>query len=151
EDAEKKATEERSRGRPSSVFCFVFLRGLCLEFRTFLGGEKGRRASLRAVIWWLPSRPENRKQEARVDYIIPSLSALLEPLRGCFRQEAFDNFRHVVAAWLLCPGTRPLSEVWQASSLSARLHFDAIYHLFSSASWGWDEVGALLCLMALAR
>ncbi len=86
-----------------------------------------------------------------MDYIIPSLSALLEPLRPCFRVEAFDNFRHVAAAWILCPGTRTLSEVWQVCALSARRHFDAIYHLFSSAEWDFDEVGALLCLMILAR
>jgi hypothetical protein len=86
-----------------------------------------------------------------VDHIIPSLAELLEPFRHCFRFEAFDNFRHVVAAWILCPGTRTLSEVWQASALPARRHFDAIYHLFSSAEWEWDEIGALLCLVLLAR
>src|SRR4051812_35519410 len=84
-----------------------------------------------------------------MDHLIPSFADLLAHFRPCFRQEAFDNFRHVVAAWLLCPGTRTLSEVWQVSSLPARLHFDAIYHLFSSASWDWDEVGSLLCLLLL--
>lgn len=86
-----------------------------------------------------------------MDYIIPSLADLLAPFRPCFRIEAFDNFKHVVAAWLVCPGTRTLSEVWQVSALPARRHFDAIHHLFSSAEWDWDEVGALLCLMLLVR
>jgi hypothetical protein len=34
-----------------------------------------------------------------VDQILPSLVELLAPFRGCFRQEAFLTFQHVVAAW----------------------------------------------------
>lgn len=86
-----------------------------------------------------------------MDHIIPSLAELLAAFRGCFRQEAFYNFQHVAVAWLLCPGPRTLTEVWQASALAGRKHFDAIYHLFSSATWDWDEVGALLCLLLLTH
>jgi hypothetical protein len=86
-----------------------------------------------------------------MDYIIPSLAQLLEPFGRCFRQEAFFNFQHVVVAWLLCPGPRTLTEVWQISALASRKHFDAIYHLFGSAQWDWDEIGALLCLLLLTH
>lgn len=86
-----------------------------------------------------------------MDHIIPSLTELLDPFRCCFRQEVFFNFRHVVVAWLLCLGPRTLTEVWQASALAGRKHFDAIYHLFSSAKWDWDEVGAIFCLLIVTH
>jgi hypothetical protein len=86
-----------------------------------------------------------------VDQIIPSLAELLAPFRPCFRQEAFLNFQHVLVAWLLCPGTRTLTEVWQVCSLRSRRHFSAIYHLFAYARWDWDELGAILCLLILTH
>jgi hypothetical protein len=86
-----------------------------------------------------------------VDQVIPSLAELLGHFRPCFRAEAFDNFRHVFVAWLLCPGTRTLTEVWQASALASRRHWTAIYHLFAYAKWDWDELGAILCLLVLAH
>jgi DDE superfamily endonuclease len=86
-----------------------------------------------------------------MDYVIPSLVALLAPFRSAFRQEAFATFQHVLVAWLLCPGTRTLTEVWQVSALAGKRHFDAIYHLFGSASWDWDEIGILLCLLLLTH
>lgn len=84
-----------------------------------------------------------------MEYITPSFLALLEPFRPCFRAEAFANFQSVVVAWLLTPGTRTLTEVWQLSPSLARKHFDAIYHLFAHAQWEWDELGAILCLLLL--
>jgi len=86
-----------------------------------------------------------------MDYIIPSFVDLLAPFRHCFRQEAFANFQHVLVAWLLCPGPRTLTEVWQASALAGRKHHDAIYHLFGSAVWDWDELGTILCLYIVTR
>src|SRR3977135_2855365 len=86
-----------------------------------------------------------------MDYLIPSLAQLLDPFRPCFRDEAFFNFQHVVVAWLLCPGPRTLTEVWQISALASRKHFDAIYHLFGKAQWDWDELGALLSLLLLTH
>jgi hypothetical protein len=86
-----------------------------------------------------------------VDQIIPSLTELLAPFRPCFRQEAFLNFQQVFVAWILCPGTRTLTEVWQVCSLRSRRHYTAIYHLFRSAKWDWDELGAILCLLILTH
>jgi hypothetical protein len=86
-----------------------------------------------------------------VDQVIPSLAELPGHFRPCFRQEAFVNFQHVFVAWLLCPGTRTLSEVWQVCSLRSRRHYTAIYHLFASAKWDWDELGAILCLLILTH
>src|SRR5438128_1365329 len=85
----------------------------------------------------LPHRPERPRRRPAVDQVIPSLAQLLDPFRGCFRQEAFLNFQHVFVAWLLCPGTRTLTEVWQVCSLRSRRHFTAIYHLFAYAKWDW--------------
>jgi hypothetical protein len=86
-----------------------------------------------------------------VDQIIPSLAELLGHFRGCFRAEAFANFQHVCVAWLLCPGTRTLTEVWQVCSLQERRHWTAIFHLFAQAKWDWDELGAILCLLLITR
>ena len=86
-----------------------------------------------------------------MDQVIPSLAELLAPFRGCFRQEVFVNFQHLLVAWLLCPGRRTLTEVWQVCSLRARRHYTALYHLFAAARWDWDEVGAIFCLLLLTH
>jgi hypothetical protein len=84
-----------------------------------------------------------------MDYLIPSLAELLAPLRYCFRQEVFATFQIIAVAWMVCPGPRTLSEVWQATGLAAQRHWDCIYALFASAKWDWDEIGALLILLIL--
>lgn len=83
-----------------------------------------------------------------MDYVIPSLAELLGRFRSCFRLEAFATFQHVVAAWLVCPGPRRLTEVFQASALTGR-HFSVIYHLFARAAWRWHELGAALLLLLI--
>jgi hypothetical protein len=87
-----------------------------------------------------------------VAYVIPSLLSLLDAFRRCFRLEAFDNFRHAVAAWLLCLGRRTLSEVFQAGGLPAGKHFSALYHLFGRAVWksGFQRHLALLLVSRFA-
>jgi hypothetical protein len=86
-----------------------------------------------------------------MDHLTPSLAALLAPLQSCFRAEVFTTFQAVVAAWMICPGPRTLSEVWQVCSRAGQCHWDAIYSLFASAHWDWDELGALLCLVLLTQ
>jgi hypothetical protein len=85
-----------------------------------------------------------------VAYIIPSLAALLDAFRACFRAEAFDNFRHAVAAWLICLGRRTLSEVCQAGGVAPGKHHGSLYHLFSSAAWKPD-LHERLALLLVAR
>src|SRR4051812_13919474 len=85
-----------------------------------------------------------------MDHVTVSLTELLGHFRGCFaRPESFEVFQPVVVAWILCLRGRTLSEVWQLTGLGSRMHFDAIYSLFSSAKWDWDELGTLLCLLLL--
>jgi hypothetical protein len=84
-------------------------------------------------------------------YLIPSFAELLAPLRDCFRQEVFDTFRLLVAAWALCPGPHTLSEVWQATGLAAKRHHDLAYALFHSAKWDWDDLGKILLLLIAVR
>jgi hypothetical protein len=86
-----------------------------------------------------------------MNHLTLALAELLAPLQTCFRVEVFTTFQAVVAAWLICPGPRTLSEVWQASSLAGKCHYDAIYSLFGAAQWSWDEIGALLCLLILTQ
>src|SRR4051812_32071723 len=86
-----------------------------------------------------------------MDYLIPSLAQLLLPFQNCFRVEVFLTFRTVCAAWLLTPGPRTLTEVWQATGLAAKRHIDLIYSLFRSAQWDWDELGVILALSILSR
>jgi hypothetical protein len=86
-----------------------------------------------------------------VEHLIPSLAALLEGFAGCFRQEVFETFRLMVAAWAVCPGPHTISEVWQATGLAAKRHHDLAYALFRSARWDWDDLGKVLILLIVAQ
>jgi hypothetical protein len=87
-----------------------------------------------------------------VDHVTVSLVELLGQFRGCFaRPESFTVFQHVVVAWVLCLRCRTLTEVWQLTGLGPKMHFDAIYSLFASAQWDWDECGTLLCVILLTH
>jgi hypothetical protein len=87
-----------------------------------------------------------------VEHLTVSLAGLLGQFRGCFaRPESFAVFEPVVAAWVLCLPCRTLTEVWQLTGLGPKMHYDAIYSLFASAKWDWDELGVLLCLLVLAH
>jgi hypothetical protein len=86
-----------------------------------------------------------------VEHVTVSLADLLGQFRGCFaRPESFAVFQPVVVAWALCLRCRTLTEVWQLTGLGPKMHYDAIYSLFASAKWDWDELGVLLCLLILA-
>ena len=86
-----------------------------------------------------------------MDQLIPTLAALLEGFADCFRQETFQTFGLIVAAWALCPGPHTISEVWQATGLAAKRHHDLAYALFSSARWDWDDLGKVLMLLIAAH
>jgi hypothetical protein len=85
-----------------------------------------------------------------VEHLTVSLAELLGQFRGCFaRPESFAVFQPVVVAWFLCLRCRTLTEVWQLTGLGPKMHYDAIFSLFASAKWDWDELGVLLCLLIL--
>ena len=87
-----------------------------------------------------------------MDHLTVSLVELLGQFSGCFaRRESFAVFEQVVVAWILCLRGRTLTEVWQLTGLGPKMHFDAIYSLFASAKWDWDELGTLLCLLLLTH
>ena len=87
-----------------------------------------------------------------MEHLTVSLSELLGPFRCCFgRPESFAVFQPVVVAWILCLRCRTLTEVWQLTGLGPKMHYDAIYSLFASAKWDWDELGVLLCLLLLTH
>ena len=87
-----------------------------------------------------------------VEHLTVSLAELLGHFSGCFaRPESFTVFQPVVAAWVLCLRSRTLTEVWQLTGLGPKMHYDAIYSLFASAKWDWDELGVLLCLLLLTH
>ena len=87
-----------------------------------------------------------------MDPVTVSLAESIGPFRVCFaRSESFAVFESVAAAWILCLRCRTLTEVWQLTGLGSQMHFDAIYSLFSSAQWDWDEIGVLLCLYILTH
>ena len=52
-----------------------------------------------------------------MDQLIPSLAALVEPFRDCFRIEVFYTFQILIAGWIICLGPHTISEVWQATGL----------------------------------
>ena len=92
------------------------------------------------------------RQEARVmDQLIPSLAVLVEGFRGCFRQEVFVTFQHLLVGWIVAPGPRTVSEVWQATGRAGTHHWDTAYSFFSSAKWEWDEVGKILVLLVVTK
>jgi DDE superfamily endonuclease len=87
-----------------------------------------------------------------MEYLTVSLVELLGHFSGCFaRRESFAVFEPVVVAWILCLRCRTLTEVWQLTGLGPKMHYDAIYSLFASAKWDWDELGTLLCLLILTH
>jgi DDE superfamily endonuclease len=86
-----------------------------------------------------------------MDQLIPSLAALVEGLRDCFRQEVFETFKALLAAWVICPGRHTLSEVWQATGLAAKRHHDTAYAVFHSAVWEWDDLGKVLATLLVAQ
>src|SRR5436190_12869908 len=87
-----------------------------------------------------------------VEHLTVSLAELLGHFRDCFaRPESFAVFQPVVVAWILCLRCRTLTEVWQLTGLGPVMHYDAVYSLFSSAKWDWDELGVLLCLLILTH
>lgn len=86
-----------------------------------------------------------------MDQLIPSLAVLVDAFRDCFRREVFQTFQHVLVGWIVCPGPRTLSEVWQATGRAASHHWDTAYSLFASAHWEWDELGKILALLIVAR
>ena len=100
----------------------------------------------------MPHHHPPARQEARVvDQLIPTLAALVEGFRPCFRAEVFRTFEHILVGWIVCPGPRTISEVWQATGRAARHHHDTAYSLFRSAVWDWDELGKILVLVIVAR
>jgi hypothetical protein len=87
-----------------------------------------------------------------MEHLTVALAELLGHFPGCFaRPESFAVFQQVVVAWVLCLRCRTLTEVWQLTGLGPKMHYDAIYSLFASASWDWDELGVLLCLLLLTH
>ena len=79
-----------------------------------------------------------------MDQLIPSLAALVEPFRDCFRIEVFHTFQILIAGWIVCLGPHTISEVWQATGLAAKRHHDTAYAVFHSAAWEWDDLGMVL-------
>lgn len=87
-----------------------------------------------------------------MDYLIPSLAALVDTFRPAFaRPEVFATFHHLLAGWVVALGPRTLSEVWQATGRSATHHWDTAYSFFATAKWEWDDLGKLLALSVVAR
>jgi len=86
-----------------------------------------------------------------MNQLIPSLAELVGHFRDCFRVEVFQTFQALLAGWIVCNGTRTISEVWQATGLAARRHHDTAYAVFHSAVWEWDDLGIVLATLILAH
>ena len=86
-----------------------------------------------------------------MDQLIPSLAALVEPFRDCFRIEVFHTFQILIAGWIVCLGPHTISEVWQATGLAAQRHHDTAYAVFHSAVWEWEDLGMVLTTLVLTH
>jgi DDE superfamily endonuclease len=84
-----------------------------------------------------------------MEYLTSPNLEILAHFRSCFRIEAFHNFQHFFAAWILAVGPRTLSEIWQFSPGANNKHHDAIYHFFADAQWRWDDLGKILTLLLI--
>lgn len=81
-----------------------------------------------------------------MDLLIPSLVVLVDPFSHCFRIEAFQMFRLLLGAWIVCLGRRTISRVWETTGQAEERNHSAAFRLFSKAVWDWDEVcHSLLC------
>lgn len=67
------------------------------------------------------------------------------PTRG------LPDLQHILVGWIICPGPRTISEVWQAIGRAANRHHNTAYSLFASAVWEWDELAKILVLLIVAR
>jgi hypothetical protein len=115
--------------------------------------ETGRANSrLFGILWVVKDHNHRSGTEARpMDQLIPTLAALVEPFRHCFRIEVFQTFQILLAGWIVCVGPHTISEVWQATGLAARRHHDTAYAVFHSAAWEWDDLGMVLATLVLAH
>jgi hypothetical protein len=86
-----------------------------------------------------------------MDQLIPSMAALVEAFRDCFRIEVFHTFQILIAGWIVCLGPHTISEVWQATGLAAQRHHDTAYAVLHSAAWQWDDLGMVLATLILTR
>ncbi len=86
-----------------------------------------------------------------MDQLIPSLAALVESFRDCFRIEVFHTFQVLIAGWIVCRGPHTISEVWQATGLAAKRHHDTAYAVFHSAVWEWDDLGMVLASLIVSH
>ena len=86
-----------------------------------------------------------------MDQLIPSLVVLVEPFAVAFRKEAFDMFRLMVGAWVVCLGRRTISRVWETTGQSEARNHAAAFRLFSEAAWNWDEVCRILICAIVAH
>ena len=86
-----------------------------------------------------------------MDQLIPSLVALVEPLRHCFHPQVFLTFQTLIAGWVVCLGPHTISGVWQATGLAAKRHHDTAYAVFHSACWEWDDLGIVLATLILTH
>lgn len=86
-----------------------------------------------------------------MDQLIPSLVVLVDPFAVAFRKEAFDMFRLIVGAWVVCLGRRTISRVWETTGQSEARNHAAAFRLFSEAAWNWDEVCRVMICAIVAH
>jgi len=63
----------------------------------------------------------------------------------------FVTFQHLLVGWIIAPGPRTISEVWQATGRAGQHHWGTAYALFASASWDWGDLSKILVLLIVAR
>src|SRR5687767_5994689 len=75
-----------------------------------------------------------------------SFDHLLAAFAGSFcTHGSFENFSRLVRGWVLCPGRRSLSRIWQAGGgLWRKKHHATLYRLLSRAKWDLDSLGRVL-------
>lgn len=81
----------------------------------------------------------------------PTLTAVLQPLRGCFTAPTFTTFGTLVAGLVAMPAGRTVTGMLIGAGVSALWHHSRGHRFFSSARWNTDAVGIALLTLIVDR
>ena len=77
--------------------------------------------------------------------LVSAFASIVSTLSPCFTAPTRDNFRILVAGWVLCPGRRTVTNlVRSAGAAEDGKDWSRFHRFFSRARWDLDEVGGHL-------
>lgn len=89
--------------------------------------------------------------------IIPSLSAIMQPLATVFTEPTFQTQVAIFLGWVMCTGKRTEYRVFETIqadtpvSRAERHPFDRFYNFFSRSAWNVTELAHALCILIVVH